>query len=1460
MSCSGGVTVEADGEVPDYYDPQEAMDDWLSKESSDEGDLMEAESEDAWSPDGISLASGSSSGTQTPLHEGVSSDECIIVDDSDSDRRVVSEDGDCQLECGFAGITVEPADDALRRHCFGKGSVLSVQVVVVLQSVVRALSVVKRDLLTSLASELGVQPGRKLLLRTAAAISGISAKSVRRASENTSTKLQARLRHEAATRDAQARRDRRVRGGTHGGGARPADLRKPTDADRRTAMKNIIRTAIASAVEGQSFCAYERNLHRMRLASAQVGHRYEDRRFAARTIQLAGLVLKQLDAHDWQSRLPGIGIASDFAVLADPVSLGTQIRTKHDVLNVMCLCIVGCGGQIHCPLLDAPAMPFGSHGGSEMCKLMAKTLEDHPAGFGRGVLRRRLSSVCGDGALTLGGPDHRHSSTKAAEFLWRTVHEELQGSLPDMTVWDPFHRVDVAAWRAVRRVPMAKAVFDTARQLDSLFGMDEGVLLYRGAAAALATKAAAIRAPGATRKVGFLAGTPGSVLQNYKAVIGSMHARLEWISAGRSVQTLTNIAEVCRILTDVSFIAFSAFLDDLLGGTLRPFSTQVQKAIEPAVFAQAQRRIMGRLRDLPDQLRSVRQLLRVISLCRQWASRSELSELWRAHSSSRAGLVLPNFWRAVADILATATPCYQGVELASAEFLDPSVSLCLGPHCQCVGRIAAGAPRAKRSTIVIHGRRLLVPLWVAHGNRLRPYDGDLVGVSARWQTRPLGAAVPSRLTNVLRLRRSTCTGCRVPHQFYISHDSIDGALKAAAKLVVELHSELDGILGSVGVNDGMAKLLQNSSRCFDWGSLATHAPSAVDVKAFRQVASTMEPLMKLTEYPAHVDFDSVGHTWPTLDELCVQYMMLCRRVRDVAAAALLHDGDVLKHLGHDHGRDPLAPEGQPPRPEGAVKNSVTKVRRPPREVLQAARRWSKIVACTVSPVWSRGVLRHVLGVGLARAGPVPKSALYTTCTLVCLFEGAVPPEAFKTYRVSANELSFPRGFPRTRRLAIKASCNLENYAGTRKLVRVIKDELAIDISAVSAAIDMHSWFSIGGGSGSGSAVCWHAARLHHRCRLLAPPDTACEGIGSQIRWLWDQRMGKVSPTVFADKLRLTSAGVSCLGGGRDETIIERILHMLETGASKKLTPFHGARARLRRMRGGQAAQRLARLRDSGRSHWSVDDDHLDALSVSLWEEAAPGLAAHHSELASRARAGWPTALPQLLMDALSRLSRGTKMPTVPPSVDLMRVDGRNAAGSVRNRAIADWFESADGQEWAAERRRLLHHGEPDAVICDRSRDIAGAGSGDIAGASGEEANGDLTAEVPASASGAPPPPAAAVGIVGGGRGHGDASAGGRGRGRGRGVANGAGAARGRGVTAASGRGRGQDVVCSAGGRAGRGRGVVAAGGSSRGRGRGRSAPTASDVGVVAPSADSSGSAAIGGAAAKRRRCENRCAC
>ena len=78
------------------------------------------------------------------------------------------------------------------------------------------------------------------------------------------------------------------------------------------------------------------------------------------------------------------GSLSDFAILADPVSLGMEVRARHDVLLVMCLCLSSRhDGRLYTPMLSAPAMPLGSHGGNAMVALMLQTLAAHPAGLGR---------------------------------------------------------------------------------------------------------------------------------------------------------------------------------------------------------------------------------------------------------------------------------------------------------------------------------------------------------------------------------------------------------------------------------------------------------------------------------------------------------------------------------------------------------------------------------------------------------------------------------------------------------------------------------------------------------------------------------------------------------------------------------------------------------------------------------------------------------------------------------------------------------------------------------------------------------------------------------------------------------------------------------------------------------------------------------------------------------------------
>ena len=153
-------------------------------------------------------------------------------------------------------------------------------------------------------------------------------------------------------------------------------------------------------------------------------------------------------------------------------------------------------------------------------------------------------------------------------------------------MWDPFHRIDAAAWRAIRSAPAAVLVFDTAKQLDYMFGQSDGALLYKRVAAFMGQdkQARQVRAPGGTRKIGYVAGTPGSILENLDVLLAAFHARVAWAKEGHGAQSLTHLLDVSRILTSVSFVTFAAALNDLFGLGLRPFTLQMQGILQPSAF------------------------------------------------------------------------------------------------------------------------------------------------------------------------------------------------------------------------------------------------------------------------------------------------------------------------------------------------------------------------------------------------------------------------------------------------------------------------------------------------------------------------------------------------------------------------------------------------------------------------------------------------------------------------------------------------------------------------------------------------------------------------------------------------------------------------------------------------------------------------------------------------------------
>ena len=274
---------------------------------------------------------------------------------------------------------------------------------------------------------------------------------------------------------------------------------RESDVESRQAagLRALVRVALANAVERGTAIGFAREVQRSALAGQTIVHMATPEFFRLST-SFASMVLSQMDAADFNGVLIGLGIPSDFSILVDPVSVGVGVVSRHDSLCVICLQITSrWTGQAYTPMHSAPAMPLGAHSGKPMAELIATALAAHPANWDTNMLAARTASICGDGALCQGGPEHRHRSSAAAEKLWSSLHpQEAAGpavaacppagadnsSRPQCTVWDPFHRVDNGAWRAIRQVPMAVHIFDVSKLLDNMFGTSEGVLIYRGAA------------------------------------------------------------------------------------------------------------------------------------------------------------------------------------------------------------------------------------------------------------------------------------------------------------------------------------------------------------------------------------------------------------------------------------------------------------------------------------------------------------------------------------------------------------------------------------------------------------------------------------------------------------------------------------------------------------------------------------------------------------------------------------------------------------------------------------------------------------------------------------------------------------------------------------------------------------------------------------------------------------------
>lgn len=741
-----------------------------------------------------------------------------------------------------------------------------------------------------------------------------------------------------------------------------ARARKVAEDERK--LRNHVRLALAARFEGRSCLEFERDAVRLAVAEADgvlTATWLPGRKFARIVGNLGVLVMQQLDAHDFNDVLPGLGIPSDVAMVADPVAIGTSVMSRHDVALVTCLALVSArNGLVYNPMHSADLMPVGAHSGSVMAEMWVSAFAQHPASWGWALLQARLAAVGGDGGLCAGGVDHRHQSSAAVEQLWRRLFPAPDA--PVCATWDPFHRVDNAVWRAIRGCELVLGVFDISKEMDNLFGVSEGVLILRGVAEALGdTGVRKIKAPGGTRKIVYLTGVPGHLIANFFALYNALWARVAWKQAGHSTQKLRHILDLAGRFAAPKTVVTMIMLEDILARVVQPLARQVQKHVEPVLLSQAQTASVSRIAVAAAHIRKFRVLLRVISLLRQHLGSHDLGCFFGAFNTGAARSLFPSFFAHVREIIGP-TRSFRGVGLLVPDAHDPSQDLFLGAHCQCPDVVAARA-----GALADRGRP---PRTSARGQARPPRsfrvdeDFDWVGTPPRCRVFPAAARLPAGLDsrgmfrhglrdgtrggpcapgcrNTRRGRASwdgSCpcgwsSACIVSRQAFLVDCAVDDGLAAVAAFLDALRRELSAIFGTVGANDDRISILAHAARCWDWSRLAQESPTVPDVRAFDSLTEILRPCLSHTLFPHLGAFAAVDDRWLT-DRAWRgrQYMLLCRRVRAAAATAAaavrgqrLQSGSAAK---------PAVQTGCAGEP--AVRSLGIRV---PRDVCAEARRW-----------------------------------------------------------------------------------------------------------------------------------------------------------------------------------------------------------------------------------------------------------------------------------------------------------------------------------------------------------------------------------------------------------------------------------------------------------------------------------------------------------------------------------------
>ena len=1094
-----------------------------------------------------------------------------------------------------------------------------------------------------------------------------------------------------------------------------------------TSMKNAVRLVISSAAEGHAWLCFERDFMRYRLAGATLDVQSCSSRWAGDVTAIAALCLQEQQAAEFAEPVPGLGIPSDFALLADPVSVGDSVMSRHGDLLVICLAIVSARtGIVHFPLHSAEQMVIGGHSGEGLAAALLAAVQRHPAGWGIPHLRRRLSCIGGDGGLVLGGPAARHRSSGAAEKTWLHVHPSAKADItaaaaaagtdhaavgpatmehagadpaptedavvglaatehaPMCTTWDPFHRVDIAMWRAIRANDGVLAIFEMSKQVDYWFGMSEGVHILKAVASQSGRRPFTVRAPGGTRKVVYLAGVPGSLLHNFRLVYDGLYARIAWAQAGHGSQTLKHLLEAGSSLARPQFVFTMWMADDIFRLIIQPFARRVQAHLEPCEIQSVQTRLTGQLESARRALHRLRHVAAVASMCRQHLAQGEIVRLFQAFGIGQLGKLFPTFFHHVGEVFGPQR-AFDGVHLTVADDFDESRMMMLGPHCQCAANFdtwqrdwaqrlqchqqgsqaqrrhapglaapAVGLSAATRCHVRVGGREFSAPAWVAGSHAIatvKPEEVPLCDVLPRCREFPLGQTPPPG-HDTRGMFRHNYPRCKVSRQDSLLHIELGKAFKDIDAFLESVAKELKDIFSGVGTNTSMSSLVSMAAQCWDWPRLMFERPTASDVTAFRSLAKLLKPCLQYTLFPTGIrEFAGVPAEWPRDEDLCVQYMILCNRVKRAREASKTGDPNV---------------------PMIVRENAATWIHKPQVEVRSLFA--GLIIRLTLGKVWKGSWGAAIAARSSARVSwfLLGGGRLHRVATT------ALIPADRKRMR---GKQFLSDGLLPGSVVMVSAGVSAGHPIVGGHYVEVVRNLSCVSPRAVAASLDRHSWFSSPNSSGQ---HCWAAARLHHRCRLLMAPDAACEGIGSLMRLSWSSRRGSGDVAGrIADNVALASANCKCVGSSRDEALVTAVVDTLKATSSYKPRAFKHTTSYVDAM-----SEKSSMTGVSGDFNLGVPA-MLHGITTVHARRAALQRGRSHGHVL-------PTEMEQGIRAAMDFSGRTRSLPT---DVRQLHSRQRGATASIerahQSRAHKKaWLDEECQEKWRAERKKILQADDP----------------------------------------------------------------------------------------------------------------------------------------------------------------------